>query len=482
MSETILTPQQQEGLDKVKAWYDEALDERDNPTPYPYDRLTPFRWFGYAGTGKTFTAARIPEALGLRNVVFGTYTGKAASVLRKSLARYGVTAPVTTIHSAIYKPTTSKAAREALDAARAESAELRARVEWIFAELNVLPESGIEHDAFDPALKLTDGYKLGLELNDLQPRLRISEDRLPELEANARRLRFEFNPESDWADADLIILDEVSMVNSKLAADIESFGVPILVLGDPAQLPPVEGGGHYTDAEPDHLLTEVLRAALDSPVTSLATRIRQSWGTGFDQIGLEPGDVVAPSIAAAEKADVVLVWTNKRRWAMIHAIRKKRFNLQATSNALTMPVPGDVVMVLTNNKDAAVFNGELFQVGAVTPDGLGYRLAVVGDNDQERELLVYREGFLGQEEQTRAKNSGLGMRKERVLATFGQAITVHKAQGSEWPHVYVVNEIPGMIAMAGKREGQAAALAQARAWAYTAVTRASEKVTITRPK
>jgi exodeoxyribonuclease-5 len=461
-----LTPQQQEGLDKVKAWYTAQHEERDNPTPYPYDRLTPFRWFGYAGTGKTFTAARIPEALGLRNVVFGTYTGKAASVLRKSLARYGVTAPVTTIHSAIYKPTTSKAAREALDSARGELSQLMELKD----SLDKLPELD------RMGLVVDSGWA---DLMEFSGALSEVAESIPGLEANARRLRFEFNPESEWADADLIILDEVSMVNSKLAADIESFGVPVLVLGDPAQLPPVEGGGHYTDAEPDHLLTEVLRAALDSPVTSLATAIRQSRGTS---VGLAAENLATPSIAAAEKADVVLVWTNKRRWAMIHAIRKKRFNLQATSNALTMPIPGDTIMVLTNNKDAAVFNGELFQVGAVTPDSLGYRLAAVGDNDQERELLVYREGFLGQEEQARAKNSGLGMRKDRVLATFGQAITVHKAQGSEWPHVYVVNEIPGMITMAGKREGQAAALAQARAWCYTACTRASEKVTITRPK
>jgi len=38
-----------------------------------------------------------------------------------------------------------------------------------------------------------------------------------------------------------------------------SFGVPVLVLGDPAQLPPIQGGGFSTDAEPDSMLTEVHR-------------------------------------------------------------------------------------------------------------------------------------------------------------------------------------------------------------------------------
>ena len=35
-----------------------------------------------------------------------------------------------------------------------------------------------------------------------------------------------------------------------------SFGKPVPGAGDPAQLPPVKGGGFFTDAEPDVMLTE----------------------------------------------------------------------------------------------------------------------------------------------------------------------------------------------------------------------------------
>lgn len=444
MSEITLTPQQRAGLDKVAAWY---------PMSGQASFAAPFRWFGYAGTGKTFTAARIPEALGLANVVYGTYTGKAASVLRKSLARYGVDAPVTTIHSAIYKPTTSKAAREALDECR----------EKISAAQEALMDTTM------PA-----------EVGMLEADIKAWEAQLPKLEADARRLRFEFNPESEWAYADLIILDEVSMVNAKLAADIESFGVPVLVLGDPAQLPPVEGGGYYTDAEPDHLLTDIQRAALDSPVTTLATRVRQSQGSGLGQLGFEPGDIVPASIRAAEQADIVLCWTNERRWKLIHAIRNRRAILGRYRYRSQEPIPGDSIMVLANNKDAAVFNGELFEVLTSASDELGYVLTVRGDTGIERELLVYREGFLGQDEQFNAKNTALGIKGQRVLATFGQVITVHKAQGSEWPHVYVFDQTPALIESVAKRRGQTEALTEARAWMYTAVTRASEKVTIAR--
>ena len=42
-------------------------------------------------------------------------------------------------------------------------------------------------------------------------------------------------------DAALIVLDEVSMVGDDMARDLLAFGKPILVLGDPGQLPPIKG-------------------------------------------------------------------------------------------------------------------------------------------------------------------------------------------------------------------------------------------------
>lgn len=444
-----LTGQQAAGIEAVRRWY------ADRESGFSADV---FRWFGYAGTGKTFTAARIPEALGLDKVVFGTYTGKAASVLRRSLTRYGVTAPVTTIHSAVYFPTTSTEARNLL----MEAQDAINEMEDVLRAAKDAPGNG-------QAIIVEAGWANALELSGHLDEVRES---IPELEANARRLRFEFNPESEWATADLIVLDEVSMVNAKLAGDIESYGVPILVLGDPAQLPPVEGGGYYTEAEPDWLLTEVQRAALDSPVTALATRVRESLSPSC---GLARTDMEPRSLAAAMEADVILVWTNKRRWSLINAIRNKLDRPAGT------PVAGDRIMCLTNSKDLAVFNGEQFEVLASAPGTLGPTLTVETESGLEREIPVYAEGFGGKEAQEQAKASGAGRTGQRMLATFAQAITVHKAQGSEWPHVYVVNETPAMISMTQRREGAERAISQARRWLYTATTRAQEQVTITVP-
>ena len=75
--------------------------------------------------------------------------------------------------------------------------------------------------------------------------------------------------------AKLIVIDECSMVDAELGRDLMSFGVPLLVLGDPAQLPPIQGGGFFTDAEPDAMLTEVHRQAEDNPIVRLSMDVRE---------------------------------------------------------------------------------------------------------------------------------------------------------------------------------------------------------------
>src|SRR5215203_4354653 len=83
--------------------------------------------------------------------------------------------------------------------------------------------------------------------------------------------------------AKLIVIDECSMVDAELGRDLMSFDVPVLVLGDPAQLPPIQGGGFFTESEPDILLTEVHRQAQDDPIVRLSMEIREGRR-------LEPGD------------------------------------------------------------------------------------------------------------------------------------------------------------------------------------------------
>src|SRR4029079_4632639 len=86
---------------------------------------------------------------------------------------------------------------------------------------------------------------------------------------------FSLNRQSPIARAKLVVIDECSMVDEQLGRDLQSFGTPILVLGDPAQLPPISGGGFFTDHEPDILLTEIHRQARDNPLLRAALAQRQ---------------------------------------------------------------------------------------------------------------------------------------------------------------------------------------------------------------
>jgi exodeoxyribonuclease-5 len=63
---------------------------------------------------------------------------------------------------------------------------------------------------------------------------------------------FSLNRQSPIAKAALVVIDECSMVDEQLGRDLLSFGTPILVLGDPGQLPPISGGGFFTEHEPDY--------------------------------------------------------------------------------------------------------------------------------------------------------------------------------------------------------------------------------------
>src|SRR3954463_1748797 len=86
---------------------------------------------------------------------------------------------------------------------------------------------------------------------------------------------FDLWDESPAAKASLIVIDECSMVDAELGRDLLSFGVPVLVLGDPAQLPPIQGGGFFPEAEPDAMLTEVHRQAADDPIIHMSMAVRE---------------------------------------------------------------------------------------------------------------------------------------------------------------------------------------------------------------
>lgn len=418
-----LTDEQQNAVEAVRQWYERTHAACGGPA-------RPFRLFGCAGVGKTTLARHIANALDLERVVFGAYTGKAAQVLQ----RKGVDA--STIHSAIYRPT--------------QSAELRMQLRDLQEEWSRL--------TLEPA-------PTGMEI----ARMASLPEEIGQVERELRKPCFELNPDSEWGYADLIVLDEVSMVDDAMAEDIESFGVPVLVLGDPAQLPPVAGGGHYTRDTPDVLLEQIHRQALESPVLNLATRIRLSRDA---TLGVRPDERETASVSRAMAAEQVLCWRNTTRWKLTDRIRTK------LGRPAGQVVAGDRIICLVNNKkDLGVLNGQQFDVLEVKDDW-HLRLTECGTG-LERWIEVWPDGFQGLAGEAELKNRR-AFRGPLMAATYANVITTHKAQGSEWESVYVIDETPAMQAMNARREGEAKAIAEARRWLYTATTRARETVTLAR--
>ena len=106
------------------------------------------------------------------------------------------------------------------------------------------------------------------------------------MEDDDGNLSFELGgPMAPFFKADLLIIDESSMINEELAKDAESFGCKILAMGDPGQLPPVEGIGYWLRGKPDFTLTKIHRQALDSPIIRIATALRKGIPLQRGQIG-----------------------------------------------------------------------------------------------------------------------------------------------------------------------------------------------------
>src|SRR5690606_20423553 len=94
-------------------------------------------------------------------------------------------------------------------------------------------------------------------------------------ESGEEQPSFQLWDDAPASKARLIVIDECSMVDEELGRDLMSFGAPLLVLGDPAQLPPIQGAGFFTNAEPDAMLTEVHRQAQNDPIVRLSMAVRE---------------------------------------------------------------------------------------------------------------------------------------------------------------------------------------------------------------
>ncbi len=274
---------------------------------------------------------------------------------------------------------------------------------------------------------------------------------------------FSINRQSAVANAALIIVDECSMVDEELGRDLMSFGTPILVLGDPGQLPPVSGGGFFTDHEPDILLTEIHRQARDNPIVDLAMRVRESHGIDYGDWGsarvIGRSDVDSDMVL---EADQVLVGINRTRRRYNQRLR------QLKGFVGPYPQAGDKLVCLRNDPAKGLLNGSLWQVMTASKETTkpGINLLVKPeDDDMNRGTAKIR--LLKAAFEDPATETPWQTRRRFDDFDYGYALTVHKAQGSQWDNVVLFDE---SFAFRDTRER----------WLYTAITRAAERLTIIR--
>ena len=408
-----------------------------------------FSMFGYAGTGKSTVLKFALEEVGIEHhqngengaacvpgSVTATFTGKAALVLR----RKGT--PARTIHSLIYSVIEAteeevEAAEKKIDAALAEARRL----------------SGFERTMAEATIEA-----------------------MRQAVAQMKHPRFALNPKSDAAHAKLIVLDEVSMVGEEMARDLMSFGKPILVLGDPGQLPPIEGAGAFTKSTPDIMLTEIHRQAAESAIIRLATMARQGQPIAFGHYDTYVSKMRKMDITPQQalRGGQVICGLNATRLQLNNAMR----HAAGFGDSMLPSGSGEKIICLKNQNDLGLINGMFITLADIVDENSLYFSALVTDEDGKRIGLPQQDGsrgrlriYKGHFEDHVAfdkQRHDRDWKTKRMLteATFGWAITGHKSQGSQWNNVVVWDDGLGRTTEDRAR------------WLYTAITRAEQGLVI----
>ncbi|MGA7450039.1 MAG: hypothetical protein WBW73_01760 [Rhodoplanes sp.] len=225
----------------------------------------------------------------------------------------------------------------------------------------------------------------------------------------------------------------------------------MLVLGDPGQLPPIKGKGAFNSDTPDVLLTEVHRQAAESAIIRLATAARQG-----DPIACGEHDEFVWKMRRSDvgvrgllNADQVLCGKNATRIWLNNAMK------EASGFAHRYPTGGgEKVICLKNRNDLGVVNGMFLKLSDIEDDkrdplSFSARIAtedgvMVGGNGSGAGGAHYRiyKGHFDDHVQRDPERLDRDhhQKKSLIEATWGWAITTHRAQGSQYQNVIVVDD------------------------------------------
>ena len=431
---------------------------------------SPVAVVGKAGSGKTLLLAELVKALqeaGV-DVVSGDYEGKrrkdrrtlailaptnkAASVLRNR----GV--PATTIHRILYTPMYDP--------------EYEKIAEWLEGNAERPEIEGLTDTALDRAHAFYQINKsipgalaaAGLRGSDFITGWKRREDPL-----------------------DIGLIDEGSMLDDRQYEDLCEIFPTLMVFGDPAQLAPVKQSGSMVfDRLPEDRVFElkrIHRQADDNPILDLAHALADPWMDyyKFDRMVAEIAEkddrvVYAGRVDAGLMArSPVLVWRNDTRVKLIQAFRAA---YGAPHDAL---LPGEplicdgIELPMKHRKKrldlearGLIKGAQVIYMGAGRKPGFSQLHVVGAENPQVSAASIIKIELPGEEEPFIPYAARMG-----AAFLHGAAVTIHKAQGSQWEEVQVFAPDLEVAARMGRVE---AGTPLWKRLAYVAITRAEKRL------
>lgn len=424
---------------------------------------------GKAGSGKTLLLSEIVKglmALGVkpvtgdfesRNTKARTFsvlapTNKAAGVLR------GRGVPATTIHRVLYTPLYHP--------------DYEAIAEWLLGEGERPAADTLSDEALDRAKAFYARHPS-----------------IPGALASAGLRGSDFIKGWKRRDQplDIGLIDEASMLDATQFEDLSQLFSTLVLFGDPAQLAPVGGGGDMVfNAMPEDtklMLGRVHRQAADNPILDLAHALGDpdlEFGAFEDMIhaaaARDDRVVVAQRADAAAMARApVLVWRNATRVRLIQGFRAVH---GAPAEDL---LPGEplicdgIELPLKHRRKrmdlearGLIKGAQAIYLGPGRKPGFS-RLHLPGSEEGDLSVAsIIQIEVPGQEEPVIPTAASMG-----VLFLHGAAVTIHKAQGSQWPEVQVFAPDLFAAARAGRVE---AGIALWKRLAYVAITRAEHRL------
>lgn len=274
----------------------------------------------------------------------------------------------------------------------------------------------------------------------------------------------------DVIDCNLIIIDEASMVDGLIWSHLLSYRVPIVVVGDHGQLPPIKGSFNLMQC-PQLRLEEIHRQARQNPIIGLSIQAREhglvrpgKYSSGVWKFLLQDYDTqetMEEMLSNFNTDTLILCGYNSTRRKLNKHIRS------VLGFELPEPQSGDRVICLRNNHKERIYNGMLGTVARIKKKNLQWYETEINMDGEDKSY----HGLISVDQFNSETSINFTEKRSQImkgdLFDFGYALTVHKAQGSQAKRVILFEErFKQMTDDAYKR------------WLYTAVTRAEEELYI----